>query len=116
MDFTDLSCTKTWIILVIFFIPGEKHAKAVKEYVPRPEKKPKTFKTLVDEHDGFVLGLEKIDQFCIEANPDEVSMFKCQVFDCDGAFGDAERFFKHFASTQHADNYFKVKDLTCYYL
>lgn len=91
-------------------LKGDKHSKALESYVPKPIQAPKTLKMLIDQHDGFVLGLEKIEEFRIDSK-DEVlePMFKCQVFDCDGAFGDTNTFFKHLASTQHADNYFKVR-------
>ena len=71
---------------------------------------------LIEKHDGFVLGLEKVEEFCIDSKEDLFPMFKCQVFDCDGAFGETETFFKHLASTQHADNYFKVSMIFALFL
>ena len=93
-------------------LKGDKHNKALETYVPRPVQTPKTLKMLTEEYNGFVLGLEKIVEFRVEDPKDEglLPIYQCQVSDCDGALGEPEDFFKHLASTQHADNYFKEMD------
>lgn len=89
---------------------GEKHAKAAEKFVPRPKKVDQTLEDFINETDHFVLGLEKVEEFVLPSDESAVRLYKCQVFDCDGAFGTPEVFFKHLVSPDHGDNYFKELD------
>ena len=94
-------------------LKGDKHNKALETYVPRPVQAPKTLKMLIEEYDGFILGLEKIVEFRVDKDSKDeelLPIYQCQVPDCDSFLGEPEDFFKHLTSTQHADNYFKDLD------
>ena len=89
---------------------GERHLEKLEKYVPRPPPKRKTLEELVLNYDGICVGLSKVEEFTLieSKNQEDFPMYKCQVFDCDGAFGDSETFFRnHLISVAHCDNFFK---------
>ena len=68
-------------------LKGEKHIRQFVSYIPKPQKIEKTFEETIKEHDGFVIGLSKVEKFILPNDETAIPIFKCRITDCDGAFG-----------------------------
>lgn len=92
--------------------------KNFESYIPKKPEKTKWLKDFIekaDEESCFILGLSKVEEFSLpeqdnsdDPDDDAFPVYKCQIYQCDGAFGNAETFFrKHLISVGHCDNFFK---------
>lgn len=95
-------------------------------YIPKQAEIRKSLKDFIEKapESVFILGLSKVEEFSLPDTAEAVDLqegsssigglddafpvYKCQIYECDGAFGNAETFFrKHLISVGHCDNFFK---------
>ena len=55
---------------------------------------------------GPVLGLTSTQEFQCPNRPELPNLYKCNLFDCDGAYGIADTFVRHLTSSKHLRSFF----------
>ena len=59
------------------------------------------------ETSGPIVGLDFVQEFVSTEHPSEFRMYKCRLFDCDGAWGTSHEFSHHLRCRKHYESYLK---------